>query len=297
MLRISEAAARLGVTPTTLRRWEKQGRIHPVRTAGGERRYAEPEVDQVAAQSDNVRAAEPNDGRALGKRQKAVDWSPMDDLEDGESDADFSLPAALTPARLSGRSGRDSRARTVDDDIAAFERGERDAAAMSDRRAREAARVAANQEAQLESLRLVTLRQHGDMLAMMAGAPVEYRAEVTRDLVSYVTPAQFPASASYQAYEVVKARVERTLKPWRDEQEELRRDAEREAEKTRRRRQRGDLRADGLAHAELMTLSWRSDDRSEAMAEVEAALREDARSDWTRDDVARLVDEVLEEWD
>ncbi|MGH7593661.1 MAG: MerR family DNA-binding transcriptional regulator, partial [Gemmatimonadales bacterium] len=32
MLRINEAAVRLGVTPTTLRRWEAEGRIHPIRT-------------------------------------------------------------------------------------------------------------------------------------------------------------------------------------------------------------------------------------------------------------------------
>lgn len=37
---ISEAANYLGVTPTTLRRWEKEGRLSPYnRTRGGQRRY------------------------------------------------------------------------------------------------------------------------------------------------------------------------------------------------------------------------------------------------------------------
>ncbi len=36
---ISAAAKLLGVAPSTLRRWEHEGKIKPVRTAGGQRRY------------------------------------------------------------------------------------------------------------------------------------------------------------------------------------------------------------------------------------------------------------------
>jgi DNA-binding transcriptional MerR regulator len=36
---IGKAAAAFGVTPTTLRRWEREGRITPERTLGGQRRY------------------------------------------------------------------------------------------------------------------------------------------------------------------------------------------------------------------------------------------------------------------
>jgi DNA-binding transcriptional MerR regulator len=37
---IREAAAFLGVTPSTLRRWEREGKVLPAeRTAGGYRRY------------------------------------------------------------------------------------------------------------------------------------------------------------------------------------------------------------------------------------------------------------------
>jgi excisionase family DNA binding protein len=38
-LTISEAAATLGVSISTLRRWEREGRLVPERTAGGQRRY------------------------------------------------------------------------------------------------------------------------------------------------------------------------------------------------------------------------------------------------------------------
>ena len=40
LVSIHEAAQFLGVTPTTLRRWEREGRLLPdVRTRGGDRRY------------------------------------------------------------------------------------------------------------------------------------------------------------------------------------------------------------------------------------------------------------------
>ena len=38
-LSIKEAAVLLGVTPTTLRNWEKEGKISSLRTTGGHRRY------------------------------------------------------------------------------------------------------------------------------------------------------------------------------------------------------------------------------------------------------------------
>ena len=39
MLSITEASELLGVTPKTLREWEKEGKISSVRTEGGHRRY------------------------------------------------------------------------------------------------------------------------------------------------------------------------------------------------------------------------------------------------------------------
>ncbi len=47
MYRISQAAQRLGVTPKTLRVWERQGKIHSVRTPGNQRRYTPAEIDRL----------------------------------------------------------------------------------------------------------------------------------------------------------------------------------------------------------------------------------------------------------
>lgn len=46
MLRISEFAGALGVSAVTLRRWEKKGKLKPVRTLGGHRRYPKSHVDK-----------------------------------------------------------------------------------------------------------------------------------------------------------------------------------------------------------------------------------------------------------
>src|SRR3989344_1774999 len=40
LLSIKDAAKYLGVNPETLRRWEKAGKLQPIRTAGNQRRYS-----------------------------------------------------------------------------------------------------------------------------------------------------------------------------------------------------------------------------------------------------------------
>lgn len=46
-LSIGEAAKRLGVHPTPLRAWEKQGLIRPVRLPSGQRRYPVEEINRI----------------------------------------------------------------------------------------------------------------------------------------------------------------------------------------------------------------------------------------------------------
>lgn len=44
--KIKEAAEYLGVHPESLRRWEKQGLITPMRTPGGYRIYTQEQLDE-----------------------------------------------------------------------------------------------------------------------------------------------------------------------------------------------------------------------------------------------------------
>ena len=47
LLRSQEAQRMLRVSYSTLRRWESSGRLHPVRTPGGQRRYSKAEITKV----------------------------------------------------------------------------------------------------------------------------------------------------------------------------------------------------------------------------------------------------------
>lgn len=44
---ISEAAARIGVSVGTLRRWDREGLLVPARTLGGDRRYSEEDINKA----------------------------------------------------------------------------------------------------------------------------------------------------------------------------------------------------------------------------------------------------------
>jgi len=47
LLTISKEAKKLGVHPNSLRNWEKQGLIKPVRLPGGQRRYSVDELNRL----------------------------------------------------------------------------------------------------------------------------------------------------------------------------------------------------------------------------------------------------------
>ncbi|HUZ80447.1 MAG TPA: IS607 family transposase [Thermoplasmata archaeon] len=52
LLRIGDAASRLGLTVTTLQRWDRQGRIRVVRTLGGMRRIPLSEVQRLMGEQE-----------------------------------------------------------------------------------------------------------------------------------------------------------------------------------------------------------------------------------------------------
>jgi hypothetical protein len=188
-----------------------------------------------------------------------------------------------------------------------LERSELDRVAMEatarrEKKARSDARALQEQQARAQAAesdaqRLVSLRQYGDMLAAIARAPAEVRAAVTRDLVCYVTPLQFPASAWAQSFEYVKARVDRTLVPWREEQAREAEDAAAERENARQRQQQKELIQWGLSYGDRETQFWDERDRSEFAGELKAALRDEIGLDSTRVDVITVVDDILREWD
>ena len=54
LIPISEAAKIFGVSVSTLRRWEQQGKLTSRRTLGGSRRYNRAEVERLANDGDTT---------------------------------------------------------------------------------------------------------------------------------------------------------------------------------------------------------------------------------------------------
>ena len=52
LLRIGEAASRLGLTVTTLQRWDRAGKLRVVRTFGGKRRVPLSEVQRLMGERE-----------------------------------------------------------------------------------------------------------------------------------------------------------------------------------------------------------------------------------------------------
>ena len=53
----AEAAAIVGVAPSTLARWSREGKLHPVVTLGHHRRYVRREIEQIAVRHPDVQPA------------------------------------------------------------------------------------------------------------------------------------------------------------------------------------------------------------------------------------------------
>ena len=57
------AAALLGVSPATVTRWARSGRLRPVRTLGGHGRYVREVIEQVVRDLGMLRRLEQEEGR------------------------------------------------------------------------------------------------------------------------------------------------------------------------------------------------------------------------------------------
>ena len=69
LLNIAALSRRTGVAPDTLRKWEQRyGVLRPVRTAGGQRRYSEMDVQRVEWLRDRIR-----DGWRIGEAARVID--------------------------------------------------------------------------------------------------------------------------------------------------------------------------------------------------------------------------------
>ncbi len=118
LLRISDAAREIGVSPSALRLWEQQGLVTPPRPGGGERRYGPAELAQLR-RIRHLRAVEglnaagirrvlhgPGDGRpAHAVPADATPRSDGDARAVGERVRALRVGARLSLREVAGRSG------------------------------------------------------------------------------------------------------------------------------------------------------------------------------------------------
>jgi excisionase family DNA binding protein len=76
LLRVAEVARLLGVHPQTLKEWERQGRLHSIRTPGGRRRIPEGEVLRLQGRA----AGRPPATGAIYARVSSQDQKARGDL-------------------------------------------------------------------------------------------------------------------------------------------------------------------------------------------------------------------------
>jgi len=283
-----DAAEKLGISPDTLRRWERGGLIQCERTPGGQRRYKEEDISSMLdrAPSEPFRRAmpDPSSVPSLGgapeqshPRTVARQVAPWERrVKEEQADLDVTrIRRERAELIRAERSERDARERAASD-------AERTATA----REAERRRIAAFKEAQ--DGRLNQLREYGKLCALWA--PGEYQAKVVRDLLSSVNLERYPPDLpDHLARVQVNARVEKVLKPWRDEEA-------RKRAKVESQRKLESLILIGRWHAQSETRIWDRRAAERANREVERTLQEEVSADWTDDDVRDLVDDVLDEW-
>jgi methanogenic corrinoid protein MtbC1 len=97
LLNIAALSRRTGVAPDTLRKWEQRyGVLRPVRTAGGQRRYSEMDVQRVEWLRDRIK-----DGWRIGEAARVLDEASAAALDD-PGDLRDALVASVVANDLSG---------------------------------------------------------------------------------------------------------------------------------------------------------------------------------------------------
>jgi len=307
-----DAAAKLGISADTLRRWEARGLIASDRTPGGQRRYPEQAVDALLSGGAPEVQATPPRASQFGGRQREADLAELDPdeaLDDDEELPEVAPEETKYPSRRPpGLHPWDIRVHEerADLEIAKLRR-EREALLKADaeeaeqcrlhaeharataRRAAEAEKQAA-MERQREAKRIDGLRSIGRMYVAGSLAPPNLQAEVSRDVQSFITAERFPAwFAHADACQLIYARVQELLATWRAGVT-ARRAKEEGVQKLR------DLLIAGRRYAAEQTAAWKPRKAERACKVVEREMVSELDADWTAKQVRAFVLAVLADW-
>ena len=300
-LTIGETAKRLGLEVDTVRKLERAGRIRAVRTSGGHRRFTEEEVERFRksrSKSGRAKSAPPRrrsraSNRAIPNRNPSTGEFVGEDVVFADDSEDFDEELSvdeLEEAELTSyRPAPPPPIRYTPPPQKPLPRpGESDALFAL------RALTPLPDPGLADRLRLQNIKGLG-RAAIPWNTPAEWQGKVIAELERFVTTTQFPADLSlYKAAEIVRARVETVLRPWREAEEQAKRakEAQEAAE-----RHRKSLIAHGNEYARPGNHRLGLSAKWDAREEVGKVLTRDVEPDWTEDDVEDLVDEVLDEWD
>ena len=306
-LTIGETAKRLGLEVDTVRKLEREGKIRAIRTRGGHRRFTEAEIDRYRKTrrksgartrrgvSRSIARRPRRRPPAQGRHPRTGEFLPRgveiaddfddfedlpqpDDFDDDMEPEDYMPPATQPPPPKVVRAPQPLFP-------------QRPVPAPPPQ-----ALVAPSEPSTsfADQLRLQTIKGYG-RAAIPWNAPLESQGKVIADLERFVTTTQFPDDLSYAtAAEIVRARVDEVLQPWREAEEKAARQKNTKEETDRRRTA---LIAHGNNYAWRETTDWDWSTSTEAQDEVKKVLEREVEHDWTEHEVENAVNQVLDEWD
>lgn len=304
-LAIGEVARRLHLSVDKVRQLADDGEIKVRRTEGGHRRFTEEAVERFETRQRPSRISSKrsrSSSRPPRSRKQPVNQvsdsvfgEPGDD--DVELDDDF-----LDEEPMYEVVNRSSPRQVQSPTAAHFSSARRNPALLP---SPDTAKAAAEREqtAREEQNRLQSLKNLGTMW-IPYDVPTAVRSNIIEELEGYVTSEKLPAwVSSFEQHNLVRGRVDAIVQAHRKQvaDDEARKKAEQARQvaalkaKAEADRQVQALITQGMAYAEQELEEFDFLDCVEIRSDVERALREEVKADWSQRDVEMLVEDVLDE--
>src|SRR2546426_12552105 len=291
LLSIGEVAKRLRVSVDVVRSLTESGELKGARTGGGHRRYRPEEVERWKA----TKRAPAKNAPLERPTRKPSNRAEIDEPDVGEDQP------------------------TLEDLDAEFERQEMRERAEAERQRLEGLKRCGRDLAQLEPTDLrarifedleefVSSKRVPPSLSVteaqvIVAARVRQIAKQYRDAENQRLARERDAAAERQRAETERQQRERDAAAERQRVEDERRKQEREADEQRRKQQEDERKLKALidhgnTHAWCETINgWDRSEAERARRDVERALKDEVKADWSEAEVDDLVNDVLYEGD
>jgi len=277
LVTIGEAARALGVSEKTLRRYEQQGLVKPIRTLGGQRRYYLHVIRDLLASAEDEGNPEPEQN--LGPKARLTPSSPSKpEFEPSPWDEVEEEHASFEAVKV--RTARDQYLKTQRENA---ERAQRESLARleADRRASEARAATERHERERATAR----SQHAEMLRQEVGRadyyivfePNEARPAIRKAVLAVLAPGRIPIGATAsQVTQLIRDEIATAAAPFRRVKE---------------------LTDNGAKYAdrELDECDIDYSTRCRIRRAIEAELSARVAADWTPRRVERAVDALLDD--